>query len=53
MSELVEVACGILLLVVIILILTKIGFFKRKRPDDELDYMMSANFEKARLNGDM
>merc|ERR1719422_1942084 len=49
----VAVACGILLLVVIILILTKIGFFKRKRPDDELDYMMSANFEKARLNGDM
>ena len=49
----VAVACGILLLVVIILILTKIGFFKRKRPDDELDYMMSATFEKARLNGDM
>jgi len=49
----VAVACGVLLLVVIILILTKIGFFKRKRPDDELDYMMSANFEKARLNGDM
>ena len=49
----VAVVCGILLLVLIILILSKLGFFKRRRPDDEADYMMSANFEKARLNGDM
>ena len=48
----VAAVCGLLLLVIIILILSKLGFFKRKRPEDD-DFLMSANFEKARLNGDM
>ena len=47
----VAAVCGILLLVIIISILSKLGFFKRKRPEDD-DFLMSANFEKARLNGD-
>ena len=42
---------GILLLLVISLILKKLGFFNRKRVEDD-DFLMSANFEKARLNGD-
>ena len=48
----VAAVCGIMLLVIIILILSKLGFFKRKRPEDD-DFLMSANFEKVRLNGDM
>ena len=47
----VAAVCGIMLLVIIILILSKCGFFKRKRPEDD-DFLMSANFEKVRLNGD-
>ena len=43
--------CGLLLLVIIISVLSKLGFFKRKRPEDD-DFLMSANFEKARLNGE-
>ena len=47
---------GVLVLVVISMVLWRLGFFKRKRRprDDELDdidFMLSANFEKARLNG--
>ena len=48
----VAAVCGLLLLVIIILILSKCGFFKRKRPEED-DFLMSANFEKVRLNGDM
>ena len=48
----VAAVCGVLLLVIIILILSKCGFFKRKRPEED-DFLMSANFEKVRLNGDM
>ena len=46
----VAVGCGLLLLVIITSVLSKLGFFKRKRPEDD-DFLMSANFEKARLNG--
>ena len=50
----VAAVCGVLLLVIIITVLSKLGFFKRKRPEDD-DFLMSANFEKARLTveGDM
>ena len=53
---LVAVLAGILLLVIISLCLWKLGFFERKRPEeegleDDADFMMSANFEKVRLNG--
>ena len=50
----VAAGCGVLLLVIIITLLSKLGFFKRKRPEDD-DFLMSANFEKARLTveGDM
>ena len=47
----VAAGCGLLLLVIITSILSKLGFFKRKRPEDD-DFLMSANFEKARLNGE-
>ena len=47
----VAAVCGLLLLVIITSILSKLGFFKRKRPEDD-DFLMSANFEKARLNGE-
>ena len=51
-----SVLVGLLVLVVISMVLWRLGFFKRKRRprDDELDdidFMLSANFEKARLNG--
>ena len=48
----VAAGCGLLLLVLIILVLSKLGFFKRKRPEDD-DFLMSANFEKVRLNGEL
>jgi hypothetical protein len=54
----VSVACGLLVLVVIILVLWRLGFFERRRrpsssdADDDSDFMMSANFvEKVKLNG--
>ena len=44
--------CGLCVLIVIVFVLWKIGFFQRKRVnDDDADYMVSANFEKMRLNG--
>ena len=47
-------AVGLLLLVFIILILWKLGFFRRNRPlDDDTDYMVSANCEKVKLNSEM
>lgn len=50
---LISVLAGLLVLVMISLILWKLGFFERKRPaDDDSDLMMSAHFEKVRLNGD-
>jgi hypothetical protein len=45
---------GLLVLVVICLILWRLGFFERKLPDeveDDSDLMLSAHFEKVRLNG--
>ena len=51
----VAVLCGLIVLVIIVLILWKLGFFRRKlreQVDDDTDYMVSANFEKVRLNGD-
>jgi len=47
--------CGLLLLLTIVLILAKLGFFKRKRPDEaeDVDFMVSANFEKVRLSDDL
>jgi len=52
---LVAALCGILLLLTIVLILAKLGFFKRKRPEeaDDVDFMVSANFEKVRLSDDL
>ena len=54
----VSVACGLLVLIVIVLILWRLGFFERRRrpsssgvEDDDRDFMMSANFEKVKLNG--
>ena len=54
----VSVACGLLVLIVIVLILWRLGFFERRRrpsssgvEDDDSDFMMSANFEKVKLNG--
>ena len=48
-------AIGLLLLVMIVLLLAKVGFFQRTRPQDEdeddSDFMVSANFEKVKLNG--
>ena len=49
-----SVIAGILVLVVICLILWRLGFFVRKvpdDPDDDSDLMVSAHFEKVRLNG--
>lgn len=44
--------CGLFVLIVIVFVLWKLGFFQRKRVnDDDADYMVSANFEKMRLNG--
>ncbi len=56
----VAVLAGLLLLVMISLCLWKLGFFERKRrpssasaeeDEDDADFMMSAHFEKVRLNG--
>ena len=57
----VAVLAGLLLLVIISLCLWKLGFFERRRRppadsspsplDDEDDFMVSAHFEKVRLNG--
>ncbi len=47
-------AVGVLLLVIIVMVLTKVGFFQRNRPLDEEDdseFMVSAHFEKVHLNG--
>ena len=50
----ISAAAGLLVLVIIILILGKLGFFRRQRlVDDDTDFMVSANFEKVKLNGDM
>ena len=49
-----SVIAGILVLIVICFILWRLGFFVRKLPDDlddDADLMMSAHFEKVRLNG--
>ena len=46
----ISVAAGILLLVVLIIILWKLGFFKRKRPDPTLTGNLEK--EKERLNGE-
>lgn len=49
----VSVLVGLLLLVIISSVLWKLGFFKRQRPsEDDSDLMMSAHFEKVRLNSD-
>ncbi len=51
----VSVLVGLLLLVIISSVLWKLGFFKRHRPQEEAsdtDLMMSAHFEKVRLNSD-
>lgn len=50
----VSVACGLLVLIIIVLILWRLGFFERRRrpgTEDDSDFMMSANFEKVKLNG--
>ena len=52
----VSAACGLLVLVLIVLVLWRLGFFERRRrpdgaEDDDTDFMMSANFEKVKLNG--
>lgn len=51
---LISILAGLLVLVIISSILWKLGFFERKRPteDDDSDLMMSAHFEKVRLNSD-
>ena len=49
-----SVVAGLLVLVIICLILWRLGFFVRKLPDeieDDSDLMLSAHFEKVRLNG--
>ena len=51
----VSVLVGLLVLVIISSVLWKLGFFKRQRPtmeDNDSDLMMSAHFEKVRLNSD-
>ena len=51
---LVAALCGLLVLLTIVLVLYKLGFFERKRPDDDTtDFMVSANFEKVRLSEDL
>ena len=52
-----SVLAGLLVLVIISSVLWKLGFFKRQRPlsdsePDDSDLMMSAHFEKVRLNSD-
>ena len=48
----VAVLCGLMVLVIIVGILWKCGFFERKRlTEDDTDYMVLANFEKVLLNG--
>lgn len=52
-----SVLAGLLVLVIISSVLWKLGFFKRQRPlssdsEDDSDLMMSAHFEKVRLNSD-
>ena len=51
-----SVLVGLLVLFIISSILHRLGFFKRKRPnvadEDDSDLMMSAHFEKVRLNSD-
>ena len=52
---LISILAGLLVLVIITSILHKLGFFKRKRPmdaEDDSDLMLSAHFEKVRLNSD-
>jgi len=53
----VSILAGLVVLVIISSILWKLGFFKRQRPmqaelDNDSDLMMSAHFEKVRLNSD-
>ena len=51
----VSILAGLLVLVIISSVLWKLGFFKRQRPvteDNDSDLMMSAHFEKVRLNSD-
>jgi len=49
----VSAVVGLLVLVLIVLILWKLGFFRRTRPvDDDTDFMVSANYEKVKLNAD-
>ena len=50
-----SILAGLLVLVIISSVLWKLGFFKRQRPsaeEDDSDLMMSAHFEKVRLNSD-
>jgi integrin alpha 7 len=48
-------AVGVLLLFIIIMVLSKVGFFQRNRPleeeGDDSEFMMSAHCEKVKLNG--